>query len=75
MIDVKTAVRNANDFLRSMYSGGEVRLEEVIRNDGPPPSWLITLSFIEFPSREYKQLEVDAETGEVKAMRIRQLIT
>ena len=74
MIDVKAAISLATDFLKSVYPiNGTVRLEEVVFKEDPPAGWLITLSFLDFPSREYKRLDVDGDTGEVRSMVIRQL--
>jgi hypothetical protein len=92
VIEVKQAVKLASDYLRSLYDAEDVkdvRLEEVVLEDPPPPGaqlalqavnqavrnarWLITLSFARFPGREYKEIEIDADSGGVKAMRIRTL--
>lgn len=73
MIDVKTAVRAASDHLRYLYeNASDIRLEEVELVETPSPRWNVTLSFMMFPSRVYKQFEIDPDTSAVKAMRIRQ---
>jgi hypothetical protein len=79
MITVKEAVSAATRFAREMYGQNlDLLLEEVDRElDG---SWLITLSFLPqtgnalaalASKRSYKIFQVDAETGEVRSMKIR----
>lgn len=74
-INVKGAVAIAMDYVRSLddlLPADQLRLEETIRQDNG--HWLITLSFRSpgtFDDREYKILEIDPETKEVLAMRIR----
>ena len=99
MIDVKTAVNAAYEYIRSLQdiigsSLPDLRLEEVeLSND--KSFWLITLGF-DIPKkppksrlenliptslastpalyeREYKLFKVNSETGEVEAMKIRQV--
>ena len=88
MIDVKTAVARAVEYISELLPKGTVRnlrLEEVERTDDDR-HWLVTLGYsapkdegeadlnaiLGSPSeREYKQFEIDAQTGEVSAMRIR----
>jgi len=72
MIDVNQAVKLASDYLRSLYSGeaSDIRLEEVVSPKEAPPRWRVTLSFARFPDREYKEFEIDADTGAVNAMRM-----
>ena len=75
MIDVKKAIQAASDYLRYIYDPGptDIRLEEVWLADGPPQEWQVTLSFMVFIKREYKLLQIDANTGDVKGMRMRQI--
>jgi hypothetical protein len=82
MIDVKQAAQSASNFIAGLYSNetiSDVRLEEVeLSEDGK--HWLITLSF-PLPAslgvmylggaRQYKLFKVDANTGEVLSMKIR----
>jgi hypothetical protein len=77
-IDVKQAVKIATQYLKKLYGGqsiSNIRLEEV-EFDDDEENWLITISFIDtddlIPERVYKVLEIDAETGEVIAMRMRE---
>ena len=86
MVEVQQAVKAASDYLRSLYEAEnvrDIRLEEVVYDDrvddfvvpqavirSPRARWLVTLSFERFPDREYKQFEILADTGEVRAMRI-----
>jgi hypothetical protein len=77
MIDVKKAVKLASQYLNGLYRDGidSIRLEEVEIDDAD--NWLITVSFVDLndlaPERIYKTLEIDSETGEVLAMRIREV--
>jgi hypothetical protein len=97
MIDVKTAVNSAYDYLRTVQNmmGGEleeIRLEEVELSEDKH-SWLVTLGY-DLPvknrsqiealmtaadslrkvfKREYKLFSINSETGEVEAMKIRQV--
>ncbi|HEX6746841.1 MAG TPA: hypothetical protein VF092_06050 [Longimicrobium sp.] len=90
MIDVKQAVRSAEDYARELFDEADLRhlrLEEVeMSEDGR--QWKVTLGWVE-PAvakpglmingtlrrlpRVYKLFEVDAETGTVSAMKIREL--
>ena len=83
MIDVKQAAQSASGFFWELYRDKgttDVRLEEVeLVEDGK--FWLITLSFQPPPtinllrkqSRQYKTFKVDAQTGQVLSMKIREL--
>lgn len=77
-IDVKKAVKIASQYLNGLYgqSIGNTRVEEVELDD-EDGVWLITLSFVDIddlvPERIYKTLEIDLETGQVLAMRIREV--
>jgi hypothetical protein len=81
MIEVKQAIRIASDYLRSLYDAEDVkdiRLEEVELNEWKSASgdgfrgaqWMVTLSFLRFPDREYKRFEIEAGSGAVRAMRM-----
>jgi hypothetical protein len=83
MLDVREAARKASEYFAGLFSNqtiGNVQLEEVeISDDGK--NWLITLSYPVIPEglapiqfigkRKYKLFTVDAETGQVKSMKIR----
>ena len=83
MLDVKEAAQRASQYFASLYADqgvSNMQLEEVeLTDDGQ--YWLITLSypgdppnnpFLNLPSnRKYKVFRIDAETGEVKSMKIR----
>jgi hypothetical protein len=77
-IDVKQAVKIATQYLKKLYGSqsiSNIRLEEVELDD-EEGNWLITISFIDtddlIPERVYKVLEIDANTAEVIAMRMRE---
>ncbi|MBW4611798.1 MAG: hypothetical protein KME21_00650 [Desmonostoc vinosum HA7617-LM4] len=89
MIDVKTAVNAAYEYIKSLqdimgYSLPDLRLEEVELSEDKG-LWLITLGFDRekvtrnlFNSsrqieRVYKLFRINSETGEVEAMKIRQV--
>jgi hypothetical protein len=76
-IDVKKAVKIASQYINGLYgdgSIGNIRLEEVEANEDED-IWLVTVSFVDIddlvPDRIYKTFEIDSETGQVFAMRIR----
>jgi len=84
-LSAKEAAQRAQAFLRDLLGEvSNIRLEEV-ELSGDERHWLITLSFIgqgvDRPhpltflgiTPAYKQFEVDAQTGEVRAMRIPQV--
>jgi hypothetical protein len=85
MLDVKQATKLATAYLINLYdqqlsTSDAVRLEEVeLTEDGK--YWLITLSFnpanpaaiIFPPRREYKVFRINAETGELQSMKIREV--
>lgn len=99
MIDIKTAVNAAYEYIKSLQemmgsSLGDLRLEEVELSEDKS-FWLITLGF-NIPKkppksrledlipmslastsvlyeREYKLFKVNSQTGEVEAMKIRQV--
>jgi hypothetical protein len=87
MIDVKTAVRTALNYLQEFQEfvpAKGVLLEETEHDDSG--DWLITLSTLddreEFlgpltplmgSKRSYKRFRIDGETGEVKSMKVRTL--
>jgi hypothetical protein len=83
-IDVKRAIQIAKTFIVDVFpeSANDIRLEEVELVPSPD-SWLITFSF---PSqkfdptnnpfrqaREYKTVQILAETGELRGIKIREL--
>jgi hypothetical protein len=83
MISVKEAVEIALRFADEVLGQAKLidpRLEEVELEEGP--TWRVTVSFVREPAkltevlappgREYKVLTVDAESGEVHSMKIRQ---
>lgn len=87
-VDVKSAVHSAVEYLKSLqnfmgeYKLENLRLEEVELSDNEPV-WLITLGF-DVPDgtegflaakkrREYKLFKVNSETGQVQAMKIREV--
>ena len=86
MLDVKQATKLATDYLTSLYdqqlsTSDAIRLEEVELTEDEK-YWLITLSFqsvnptgtIFFPPRrEYKVFRINAETGELQSMKIREV--
>ena len=85
MIDVKEATQTALEYFQDIYSDqsfSNVLLEEVEREQDDDTSyWFITIGFTEQRdgpfgghlnvSRRYKRFKIDAETGEVLAMKIR----
>lgn len=89
MIDVKAAVRAAAEEAKQLLGSNEVLLEEVERSvEDDREVWLITLSVPRrsqgpenlgsmlsslYTTREYKIFSIDAETGAVIKMKIRQL--
>lgn len=86
MIDVKEATQVALSYFEELYGEdafSNVLLEEIERDeeDGTP-YWFITIGFTEqkreggpsgnlAASRRYKRFKINAETGEVVAMKIR----
>ena len=87
MVDVKTAVAKAIRFAQDILEprrSSDMLLEEVDRvTEGGRDVWLITLS-LQIPmsaaraamggeGRDYKTVKIDAETGEVLSMKIRDL--
>ncbi len=86
MIPIKDAVTSAIAFAKSVLDSErtqDMRLEEVeIAKIGPKDVWHITLSMLidrsqllmmSNPRREYKTFTVDATSGEVLSMKIREL--
>lgn len=85
MIDVKEAARSAAEYFAGLFPDqgySDVLLEEVeLKED--EKHWLITLSYALPPSggdplasirprqRRYKQFKIDAQTGRVQAMTVR----
>jgi hypothetical protein len=85
LLDVKSAVLAAIGYLQDLddfVPTDEVRLEETDHDD--KGNWLITLSTLDppdksvlsqfaAPKRSYKLFRIDAQTGEVKSMKVRTL--
>ncbi len=84
MIDVNQATNKAQEYLKSFYPDAErVQLEEVeLTND--KTQWLITLSYegvansvasslLVGKSLRYKIFKLEADTGEVISMKIRDI--
>lgn len=80
MLDVKEAAQKASEYFAALYADqgvSKVQLEEVeLSDDGK--YWMITLGypvqgplFTVPPKRQYKVFKIDANTGEVKSMKIR----
>jgi hypothetical protein len=79
MIDAKEAAKRAADYMRELLPTVQHPMLEEVEQDGRV--WLITLSFLIkmqthplFPSgwqKEYKQFAVDATSGRVRSMKIR----
>jgi hypothetical protein len=89
MIDVKAAIKAAMEFVAENFHEGalsSLRLEEVELSTDDA-CWHITLSLVrgdgvgalaaalgtDSRARDYKTVAVDAETGTVKSVKIRQL--
>jgi hypothetical protein len=86
MVDVKEAVAAAVAFMKDVLEPSratDLLLEEVelSKSDGRQV-WRVTISMPKPPgvlsnvlsgARDYKRLKVDAETGQVESMRIREL--
>lgn len=79
MIDAKQAFQNAKISLKEFYPQVEnIKLEEleIVEDEPTDHYWNITLSFRDiddFPSeRKYKRFHIDAQSGDVKAMKIRE---
>jgi hypothetical protein len=85
MLDVKEAAQRASEYFAGLYADqgvSNVQLEEVELTDDAQ-YWLITLSYPDLPhdvalvpinfafKRKYKVFKINAKTGEVKSMRIR----
>lgn len=100
MLDVKEAVRLANEHLINLFGQNinDVRLEEVetvkeevwidpsvrdmVNLETKNAYWLITLSYVPHnpkslllstERRQYKLFKIDAETGELMSMKIREV--
>ncbi len=78
-IDVKSAVIKAAEYFKSLFVDvSNIQLEEVeLSEDGR--WWFVTFSFsrpstalgIVFPQKEFKTVELNAEDGQPRAIRIR----
>ncbi|MGA3025152.1 MAG: hypothetical protein ABSF98_10300 [Bryobacteraceae bacterium] len=79
MIDVKQAVQASVRFAESILGPERAQqmLVEEVEYAEDRVSWVITLSLpaggLQVFGKEYKTFVVDAETGEVRSMKIRQL--
>lgn len=89
MITLKEATQIAAEKMREVYPTAESTLVEEIEMDDNKAYWLITLSFpvesddLRLPVtireafstkvRKYKTFKIDAETGEMISMKIREL--
>lgn len=83
---VRTAINYLHEF-EEFVPAKSVRLEETDHDDSG--DWLITLSMLDdqqdaqgafleglakvFPKRNYRRFRIDAQTGEVKSMKVRTL--
>ena len=81
MIDVKQAVNIASQYLISLYADkapSDVQLEEVELSEDEK-FWFVTLSFTERLSylinlrKSYKLFKINADTGQVQSMKIREV--
>jgi hypothetical protein len=89
MISVRDAAKSALDFYKDIYPNTSGELIEEVELDDSKQYWLITLSFFgTVPTntisplsavlqpkyeRNYKIFKVDANSGNVESMKIRQL--
>ncbi|MEZ0543118.1 hypothetical protein [Fibrella arboris] len=88
MLSVKDAAKSALSFYKDIYPDIDGELVEEVELDEQKAHWLITLSFpvennqglsglaASFAPktiRQYKIFKIDAQSGEVESMRIRQL--
>lgn len=73
-IDAKAAAQRARAYLIAVLPGVDgIRLEE-IEMTTDDQCWLITLSFDVFPEpKQYKVFKVNAKTGDVVSMKIREM--
>jgi hypothetical protein len=86
MITLQEAIKTAMSFVADMFSGSEPRLEEIETSDDGA-YWHITVSLYRGPAqgsfaasfggpsdyRDYKMVTIDANNGNVKSVKIRQL--
>ncbi len=81
MIDVKQAVDIASQYLISLFADknpSNIQLEEVELSEDEK-HWFITLSFTEMvlfivqPRKSYKLFKINADTGQVQSMKIREV--
>lgn len=76
MIDAQRAIKSVVDYVGNfpnLLSTSDMRLEE-IETDEAQGEWIITLSFLDnvlTGNRSYKVFRLDAMSGTVKSMRIR----
>jgi hypothetical protein len=80
MIDVKEAVKNANEYLQAFYPEVKSTVLEEVELDEQRKLWLITMSFpdeeekggpvsLYARQRRYKVFSINAEDGRVTAMK------
>lgn len=82
-MDAKEAIKLAIDYIKEFYPEVENPLLEEVEDDESNNSWLITLSFVleqsdvsqflNITDRTYKTVEIEKSSGNVRAMKIRQL--
>jgi hypothetical protein len=90
MISIRDAAKRALDFYKEIYPSTSGELIEEVELDESKQYWLITLSFLGTVSdntmsplsavlqpkyeRNYKIFKVNANSGNVESMKIRQLV-
>lgn len=82
MIELNEAIKNARLYLESVFAAEtprNVRLEEIALSDDDK-FWMVTFSF-DRPmlggtlwKKEYKLVKLDAESGQARAVQIRELV-
>lgn len=77
MIDAKAAVTSARKYFSELSSRHALDMSvEEVELDSENEVWQVTLGYITNAysgNKEYKIFEIDAETGEVLSMKIREL--
>jgi hypothetical protein len=86
IIDVKQAAQNSSRYLKGFYPTAEKILLEEVELSDDKKFWLITLSyesddtgggnnyqFLLSKAKRYKTFKIDAYTGDVLAMKIREV--
>lgn len=82
-IDVKTAANLAADYFTALFPNADKILLEEVELTDDRKHWFITLSYAPIAGetgiiavmkpRNYKQFKIEAETGQVVAMKIREV--